>query len=273
METQITKANFSEARKEFISINHAADLAPFFAIQEAERAKDIPKEKNPKIWMWDNERTVNKCQQIVWQLTIDWKAWRPVPIKNPEKFNPKMFHEEVIRCVTKLATVFNKYRITALRDLKSCDRDKYKKIVSHIEDGIMCISKTKPTKKVVQPMIGSKVMHHFFPTIVPVFDNAWISSRVLRLRSFKDFLKSKGHGWILKDYGEPPRMQEYHHYLAYCAQQICDTNKHDLDDLRQEIAKLYIDVFPYSLVKNGKRSLMWKLDGKLAEYCLVGATY
>jgi len=56
MVTEITKANFSKAReKKFISINHAADLAPFFAIHEAERTKDIRKEKNSKIWMWDNK--------------------------------------------------------------------------------------------------------------------------------------------------------------------------------------------------------------------------
>ena len=268
MLTQITKANFSRAQgNEFVSIHHAIDLAPFFAIQEAEREKDIAKRREPKIWMWDKVRTVNKCQQIVWQLAGAWQARRGVPIKSQ-----KRFHEEVTRWVITLAAMFNRDGIMALRDMKIFDQDKYEKIVCKIEDGIMRISKTKPTQK-IQPVLGSKVMHHFFPTIIPVFDDAWISKKVLKLESFKDFLKNNKERWLFKDYAEQTRMQEYHHYFAYCVQQICKSKKQDLDDLRDKIANLYMDVSPHSLVKKRKQGILWKLDAKLAEYCLVGATY
>lgn len=271
MSTEITEANFSKAReRKFISVNHAADLAPFFAVHEAERVRHIVKGKTPKTWMWDNERTVGKCRQIVWQLTGSWQARRAVSIESPT-----IFHDEVTRCVTRLARIFNRWGIMALRDMRKIltrRRDKYESIVVGTEEGIKRISKTRPTKQ-IQPILGSKVMHHFFPSIVPVYDDRWISKKVLKLESFKDFIKNNKDGWVFTDYAEQIRMQEYHWYFAYCAQQICDTKKDELDDLRDQIGTLYKDVSPHSLVKKRKQGLLWKLDAKLAECCLIGATF
>ena len=223
MVNEITQVNFRKALKEWVShpIYHAADLAPFFAIQEAQRAKDNTKEKNLRPWIW-GKRSVEKCQQIVWHLTGEWGARRNKTIENP-----KEFHKEVTGCVTKLATKLNRHGITALRDMKKIfdlDRGKYKKIVREIEENVKLISRHRDTKE-LEPVLGSKVLHHFFPTIVPVYDKKYISERVLELKSFKVFLKNNKDGWLFKDYAQQTRMQEYHHYFAYCVQQISDSKK------------------------------------------------
>jgi hypothetical protein len=231
MPTQITKLNFRKAiNKEWLKNNpgiHALYLAPFFAIHEAEKEK-VSKKKNPPIWMWCRERTVNKCRELIWQLTGEWGARRAITVKNPERF-----HKEVTKCVTTMARMFNKYRIRALRDMKHFNQDDKYKIISKIEEMVMQISETRSTKD-VQPVLGSKVLHHFFPTIIPVYDDKMISKGVLKLESFKEFLNDYQNTWVFKNknYKNQKRMEEYHHYLTYCSQQICDTKNSGINDLQ-----------------------------------------
>lgn len=267
MPTEITKMNFDKAVDKWADPKeHALYLAPFFAIQEAERTRVDQKGKDTPIWMWNREKTVVKFQEIVWQLTGEWGARRKIMIKNREKF-----HEIVTQCVIILANFFNKNGIIALRDMRNFDKYKNQKIVSKIEENIALISKTRPTKK-VQPILGSKVIHHFFPSIVPVYDDKMISQSVLKLKSFIEFQNNNQDGWIFKDYKNETRLQEYHCYFVYCAQQICDANNSNINELRNAIAKLYKNLSPYILFNN-KQSILWKLDAKIAEYCLIGATY
>jgi hypothetical protein len=270
MPTQITKSNFRKALKKWLKNNpeiHALYLAPFFAIHEAEREKFAGKKKL-LIWMWYKEKTVKKCLESIWQLTGEWQARRAITVKNRKEFNQK-----VTDCITNLAKKFNTYGILALRDMKNFNKDNnYEKIISEIVEMVKRISKTRPTKY-VQPVLGSKVLHHFFPTIIPVYDDKMISKRVLKLESFKEFLKDYQNTWVFGDYKNEKRMQEYHHYLTYCSEQVCNTKNSDLNDLRCKIAELYKNPCPHSLAKKGKKSILWKLDAKIAEYCLIGATY
>lgn len=267
MSTQITEKNLRKALREWANPDFGSIyLAPFFAIHETEREKDNLNAKETPIWMWYKKRTIDKCQELIWQILGEWGARRRKTIKNPEKF-----HEEVVYSVTKLANLFNRFKIITLRDMGKLNQNKYEKILSEILEAIMWISKKRHTKK-VQPVLGSKVIHHFFPTIIPVYDDKMISKRVLKLNSFKEFINNDQDGWVFKDYGKQTRLQEYHYYFAYCTQQICDTHCHDLNKIRNIFAEKYKRLSPYSYAKN-KKNILWALDAKIAEYCLIGATY
>lgn len=267
MSNQITRSNFQKALKKWADPQeHSYYLAPFFTIQEAEKANIIDKDKELLLWIWSSKKSVNKCQEIIWQLTGEWKARRGITIKNPNKF-----HEEVTFSISNLSKIFNKYRIASLRDMKELEQNNYEEIVSEIEEYISRISKMRKTRE-IQPVLGSKVIHHFFPSIVPVYDDEYISQGVLKSKPFKEFLKSCRDEWVFNIYKNQSRLQEYHYYFAYCAQQICNADFTIIKNLRNKMAYLFQDLSPFIMVKK-KRSILWKLDAKIAEYCLMGSTY
>lgn len=140
-----------------------------------------------------------------------------------------------------------------------------------IEKGVLDISNQRDTAR-IEPLLGSKILHHFFPSLIPVYDDMFISKRVLRMQYLKNHLDNDLDDWIFTDYGEESRMREYHIYFAFCAQQIHDTKQNIIQSLRKRLAGMYKDLVPHILVRK-RWSLLHQLDAKLAEYCLIGATY
>jgi len=178
--------------------------------------------------------------------------------------------------VKKVATCLNKNRICSMRELGRLDENSYMKVVDCIESAIILISKTRKTGK-IEPVLGSKVLHHFFPSVVPVYDDAFISKRVMKLRAFEYFINNDENDWVFKEKeyeGEKLRkMREFHHYFAFCAQQVCDLDIKSLNMLRLTFMKQFIDLAPRILGEKGRKGIIGYLDAKLAEYCLIGATY
>ena len=58
-------------------------------------------------------------------------------------------------------------------------------VINKINEAVNKISKLKQSNS---PMLGSKVLHHFFPEIIPVYDTMWIANKSLKGRKIgKDY--------------------------------------------------------------------------------------
>lgn len=131
------------------------------------------------------------------------------------------------------------------------------------------ISRARKTN-VVQPVLGSKVLHHYFPGVIPVFDDLLIAQRVLRAKHYREFAQSAEHARAMDEVGAPEtRMDEFASYLLYCMRVVSQADPGTLKSLRRALGDDSKQVFPYELAEGRKSHLLWKLDAKLVEYCLI----
>jgi hypothetical protein len=65
------------------------------------------------------------------------------------------------------------------------------------------------------------------------------------------------------------RMRECHRYFAFYAAQVHDTTSTPLHNVRQQFGEGFADLAPRRMAED-KHGLVWRLDAKLAEHCLVG---
>ena len=245
----INVKNYNKALKKWADIElHCRYLLPFLAIHEAARSKS--KDKN-KIWFWDEDNAIEKCIPILDRVINEWKAFRAGKGRSESKkknFNTNV-HKKTKNYVKMLTEIFNEYKITSLYDIvniKSKERRNY--ITNCI---ISCVSKisevkVKKGRGAVSATLGAKTLHHFFPSVIPVYDQDVIHN--------------------------DSEQKDYEEYLNNCIEEV--NRSKSLKQVRRKIAKDYIrtELIPYNLIKN-KRSILYRLDAKLAEYCLIGHFY
>ena len=244
----INVKNYNKALKKWADIElHCRYLLPFLAIHEAAKSKS--KDKN-KIWFWDEDNAIEKCLPILGRVIIEWKAFRAGIGRSESK--KKNFwtniHNKTENYVKKLTRIFNEYNILSLKDivnLKSKDRDEIRQTII---DYVSKISEVKVKKRrgSISATLGAKTLHHFFPSVIPVYDDKMINKKA--------------------------KQKSYDKYLNNCIEGI--SKSRSLKQVRCKIAKDYIrtELIPYNLIKN-KRSILYRLDAKLAEYCLIGHFY
>ncbi len=256
MRSVVTPAYYSRG---FEPDGYARSLAPFVTIHEVELSKRTGPEKP---WAWTDERIVRKTLELTWQMTGAWKARRGVPVKSR-----KDFERIVVGEVISLTRLFNRRKISCLKDLSQSTA--YRAIVNAIESSIAFISGTRPTK-LIQPVLGSKVLHHYFPSIIPVFDTEYVSKRILRSRAASSLDAIFGPDESSADFGSEVKMQEFDEYLWLCSFQVRTADRDSLQQVRSRCARDCRGFFPHSLSLN-RNSILWRLDAKIAENCLIGA--
>ncbi len=243
----------------------ARSLATMASIHEVAR-KTRSERGFDQIWAWEDRRTVNKTHEIIWQMTGEWKARRNVTIRRPQAF-----HDRVQTNVTRLARAFNRHRLRCMRDFRRLNKSEYTDVFFEIIQSVQQVSKARKTQ-LIKPVLGSKVLHHYFPSIVPVFDDYYISKEVLKTKSFKRFCEGEMAKWCPCYNGSlRPRMEEYAAYLAYCISRVCTTDATVMKRFRRRLGNDSKAAFPFSVVGDKKNHFLWKLDAKLVEYCLLGS--
>jgi hypothetical protein len=182
------------------------------------------------------------------------------------------FVREVPLPIQSLSLVLNRHKVTCLRDLPCLDELGIAKVLAAISASVCAISRIKPTIA-VSPMFGSKVVHHYFPSLVPVFDDAKIRRYLMKGRTFTAFEANHTQPWLTRasvlDAAEPA-MRDYHHYLAFCAWQIETAGTADLIWARTILGEK-CEKFASKSLQTDPNSLLWKLDAKVAEFCSCGA--
>lgn len=237
-------------------------LAPFLCIHEIEQDQSVDR-RNWK-WVWTVPGPVRKCMNSALQVGREWQATRTRGPPTPSR----QLNTTIERNVQHLARIFNKHQVKDLKGLVSRGWSEYREVVRAIEDSVYQVSKVKPTRE-VRPVLGSKILHHFFPSMIPVYDNKAISQGALRTKEFTEFEADSGN-WMLDAYPEDPFMAEYDHYFGYASFQLDTANKSDLASGRKDLAEAYSDFAPHALYVE-RSSLLWRLDAKLVELCLIGS--
>lgn len=136
----------------------------------------------------------------------------------------------------------------------------------------LLISRIKPTK-VLTPMFGSKVVHHYFPSVVPVFDDAKIRKVLMCSATWGRAMKRSADAWRRQvERAGPcdPAMADFQQYFAFCVSQIEEAPGNHLWQTREALAGRCSRFAP-AVLQSNQESLLWRLDAKIAEFCGCGA--
>jgi hypothetical protein len=260
MSSIITLSNLTAHWTPSADSDHAMSLAPFFAVHAAYHVRH----RTDKPWPW-RRSAVAECLGAAWNMTGRWQARRVVTVARDK------FDAAVLEVVPRLARALNGVGVSCLRDLGKLSPASYRRAVLSVQGAVGELSRLRSTAE-VEPVFGSKVLHHFFPSVVPVYDRQYIRLAVLRLPSFSEFVQADADGWLLfspADKESGVRMLEYHRYFAFCAAKVDHASTATLAVVRQQFGEGFADLAPKRMVDD-KTALIWRLDAKLAEYCLVG---
>lgn len=259
MKSVITPSNLCARWKPGEVWDHAATLAPFFAVHSAYGVR----RNRVEFWRWEIAAVV-ECLGAAWNMTGRWQARRVVSVSR------RRFDQAVVAIVPKLARTLNALEVASLADIGGLSTTKYRRAAMALQTAVQGLSELRPTTE-IEPVFGSKVLHHFFPSVVPVYDRQYIRLGVLRLPEFLAFVQNNEDGWLLPtaDEASGGRMREYHRYFAFCTAQVHATTSTRLRHVRRQFGDGFADLAPRRMVED-KDGLVWRLDAKLTEYCLVG---
>lgn len=249
-------------------VGHKAALGPILAIHDAYTLLELGRHEGHQFrWNWVKEAAVVDALPLVRHMAGRWKALRGVTVKR------NLFDRKVLEVTRRLASYLNRNGVTSLYDVARFDQRNYSRVVQRINGAVIDISSLRKTAE-TQPVLGSKVLHHLFPSVVPAFDAVYIRKGVLETEAFEYFLRD-ADDWIVYCGSEEaggPHMLKFHQYFAMCAYAVGTTKKARLNVLRRHFGHAFSEVAPGRMV-NDRGSLLWRLDAKIAEYCLVGQAF
>lgn len=236
-------------------------FGPFFAVmaKHAVQSGNATSLREGGGWVWTDADAVDECLASTWDMLGHWNARRAIRVDR------RTFDLTVPHRVRKLALCLNRHGVSSLRNLGQLDRT-YAKVFGEIVSTVLDLSEIKNTSR-TEPMFGSKIAHHFFPTVVPVFDTAMVRKGVLQTSVFTAFRATDYDGWLPADM--PSAAQEFGGYLAFLAAQVSEAQVSDLSAARQAFGNAIANNAPSAMAKD-PRSLVWRLDAKVAEACALG---
>lgn len=246
---------------------HAIVLGPMMALHEALRLKRIQEYgPAPFQWEWSETQAVDDTLGVIWKMTGRWKARRAVTVSR------ETLHAVTLDVVPRLARFLNRESVFSLWDLVRSDDERYGRVVEMLHKAVRDVSEVRDTRQ-IEPVLGSKVLHHFFPSVIPVFDTAIVRNAVMRTAAVQKVLKTNPEWCVHNDsaaaHGES--MLDYHRYFVVCAQ-IGSASKEHLLKLRNRFGNGFVPLAPNRMVHD-RKSLLWRLDAKIAEYCLAGQAF
>jgi hypothetical protein len=243
---------------------HHVVLVPMFAIHEAAKINRLRGTiDNVFHWEWAGKAPTLEALEVMWNMTGRWNARRPVTLPR------KSFDQCIGEVVPRLADYLNRKEITCLRDLARFDTRSYRAAVVRIHRAVERISALR-SNRYVEPVLGSKVLHHYFPSIVPVFDTRFIRNGVMRTSAYRDSLEECGEWRAFSNAQSAggPSMFDFHGYFAFCAWQVGTAPSSALASTRARFGHAFQQSAPRSMVAN-RSSVLWRMDAKIAEYCAV----
>lgn len=249
------------------TVEHTLTLTPFLLLHEiaSRRSSDETGRRAKRRWAWEESAAVEACLTLAWQMAGRWQARRAVTVSR------QRFDAVVLRVVPWLARRLNLLGVHSLRDVSRLSRGHYTSAVTAVHVAVREISAIRRTKT-IEPVLGSKVLHHFFPSIVPAFDRRWIRNEVLSLDSCRQYLGSGGRGrrlWQTDVEAQGASLLAFHEYFVLCVSHVGEATRTELQAVRMRFSKAFQDLAPAAFVK-AKGSLLFRLDAKIAEYCLLG---
>lgn len=217
-------------------------------------------------WPWTRRAAVEPLLDEAWAMLGRWQARRAVAVKRSR------FDREAVAPIQRLARVLNEHEVGDLHEL-AIRRDASVRAVSRaVLDAVESVSRIKPTSA-LKPMFGSKVLHHYFPSVVPVFDDAVIRKRLMPSRDFRAFEDLPDERWathVRGSRGCEGELDEYARYFTYLVARVGGLSSRSLRRVRVAFGEAIRTPLPPEVVK-AKGGLLWRLDAKVAEFCACGA--
>lgn len=243
---------------------HHVVLAPMLAIHEGARIHRLRDAECDRFtWEWARTATTREALEVIWNMTGRWNARRPVTVAR------KLLDRSIATEVPQLAEYLNRNEIRSLLDVAQLEPARYQSALTHIHGAVNRISALRKTTH-IEPVLGSKVLHHYFPSVVPVFDTRYIRNGVMKGSTYRDSFKSWEERRIFATADEAggPSMLDYHDYLAFCAWQLGTARPRALAVTRARFGTAFKTFAPFSVVAD-RESILWRLDAKIVEYCAV----
>jgi len=133
-------------------------------------------------------------------------------------------------------------------------------LVKRMARAVATVSACKRTRN-PNPMLGSKVLHFFFPEFFPVWDTAWIKKTLDRLKLTSSPVQpSKGHG----QWGRAA--DAYAVYIDLMFRDMDATPKRAMENLKKTVSKSK----GHPAFKTILDDNLWDLTPILFELCLMG---
>ena len=234
-------------------------FAPFFGVAAKYTAHSADRARAPR-WVWHDADAISECLPSTWDMLGGWSARRAVAVRRSafDRWTPGPLRD--------LALCFNRYDVNCLSDLARSPRRTYARVFPQIVSSVLDLSRVKRTAR-VEPMFGSKVAHHFFPSVVPVFDTAMIRRGVICTAVYRQFQDRERDEWLPTEL--PRGGEEYASYLAFLTAQVAGAPERALEQTRRAFGRAVEPFAPMAMVRAPK-SHMWLLDAKIAEACACG---
>lgn len=186
--------------------------------------------------------------RVALDLLKVWQAYRPYPakriIRKLEKILPKLilgFQEKA-------------KGLHSIREIEQIGKQRRVQLLQHMLMAVEAISAKKHSDT---PMLGSKVMHFFFPEFFPVWDRQWIWKGALSKQG--EFELTQGFDGMFLS----PCALEYARYLSMMMAEI--------PQIRKQYGKLTTECIRYS--KIDPNVIDWHfadLTPLIFELCLIG---
>lgn len=238
-------------------------------------------------WPWTDERVVADLADETWAMLGRWQARRAVTIDQAD------FNKRLPTPVAELAKLFNAMQLESLASvaaLRGSDRSRW---LEAVVLATMQLSAIKPTNA-PKPMFGSKILHHFFPSIAPVYDTKRVEKGLMRGEEFVRFnatidealaSPSSSDNWcdvaarfeaglIQRTKAERELLElavSLVRYLTFCAQLVESADQGDLNACRT----LLLDQFSSQPERRSGDvcPIAACLDAKIAEFCASAVVY
>ncbi len=214
---------------------------------------------------WNENRSLRLGLSVCAEALKSWKAFRgPLGVAETTR---EGLSECVPGVVRSLQGWLREYNIYSLRDaIRTGETNALiKRMARAGAKGSVC----KPLKT-PNPMLGSKVLHFFFPEFFPVWDTAWIK-RTIRLLSEEEELKLN-EAWE-EEFGSGSGAGAARQYAQYLDLMISNVRKTSAG----HVATLKNTVVSFSARKNKHNALtaivddnLWDMSPILFEMCLIG---
>jgi len=198
---------------------------------------------------WKRNRNLPIAIDLVLSSLKAWQAFRP---ESSRKIVNRL-SEELPVIILKFQNRMKQMGIKKAWEINKLNYNQFRNTIRMISYSVSEISSFKSTKT---PMLGSKIMHHFFPEIFPVWDTAWIKNKALKKENFRSNYESKNF--------EDPVAREYGLYFEIMLDELYNTPKAEY----KKIEKAYIKHSGIS-----KNIIFWHfydLAPIIFEVCLLG---
>lgn len=226
---------------------------PVLAVRNRNRTEKWP-------LSWIGNRGLDLAIELTLGTLKAWQAFRPE--KSSRIINKLV--SDLPGIVLKFQKDMLKHRIKSVRGMKDLSRYRYNKVLITLSGVVGHISSYKRNDG--KPMLGSKVMHFFYPELFPVWDTKWIKKAALR-NEFMDAETIKN--WCPDEVkaqlnSHNDAASEYATYLALMLKDLNETSRKELKGIENayiRYSEIPQEVFHWNFAD---------LTPILFEVCLLG---